>query len=223
MMKRFFATFVVLCRSALHHGGRFPHLLAGRGPARRADHPPSVATTPPAANPSAPKPASNRGRSPRTRRHPRRRWRRCRLRSMQLTQVQPRPARPAQAAAVRAGGHSIRPAVAEPADRQPRSRGSSEALTEKQQLQDKVDRLELQASQHTAVPADRRRANLQGAPTSKRRRRAEPFAANHSMPPRPGRLDNPPATPTIETVRARLMRPPVPPPSTYLPPEGGTI
>src|ERR1700733_9522095 len=147
MMKRFFAPFVVLMAGARLATAEIPDTYSPTNSA--AGRPPSVATTPPAANPQA-KTNSGGGKD--------RAFKTIKGGTQTLAQMQ------AALDELMKSNRDLldllkqQQSVLEDIqyDRRLQSRQIDnlesrleEALTEKQQLQDKVDRLELQASQHT--------------------------------------------------------------------------
>jgi hypothetical protein len=224
MMKRLFATFVVLTAGTRLAPAAIPDTYSPTN--STTDHPPSVVTTPPAANPSAPKPASTK---PPKSSH-------TTVSAQTMAQMQ------ASLDELTKSNHDLldllkqQQSVLEDIqyDRRLQSRQIDnlesrleEALTEKQQLQDKIDRLELEASQHTAAAPPTvatqtyREPDVQTTPQSGTIR-GKPF--NPPGPSASSSQSGPPATPTVETVRApdSTAPPPTeaPPPSTYLPPEG---
>jgi hypothetical protein len=100
-----------------------------------------------------------------------------------------------------------------------------EAMLERQQLQGKVDTLEAQASRpSTTAPAT---VAAQPEPDTQTTPQSGGIRGKGVVPPGPAPApSNPPATPTVETVRSPdANTPPAegavqPPPATYLPPEG---
>jgi len=222
MMKRLFATFVVLVAGARLATAAIPDTYSPTGTNSDTDHPPSVVTTPPAANPSAPKPASTKPKSTH-----------ATTSAQTLAQMQ------SSLDELTKSNHDLldllkqQQSVLEDIqyDRRLQSRQIDnlesrleEALTEKQQLQDKVDKLELEASQHTAVPTTvaaptYKEPDVQTTPQSGTVRGKGFVPPDPATSPPP---NNPPATPTIETVHSPDANTPSepPPPSTYLPPEG---
>jgi hypothetical protein len=215
MMKRLLATFVALAAGARLVPAEIPDTQQPPWTNSAAAHPPSVVTTPPAPKPASTRPAKSSHAS---------------ASAQTLAQMQ------SSLDELTKSNHDLldllkqQQSVLEDIqyDRRLQSRQIDnlesrleEALTEKQQLQDKVDRLELQASQHTAVPTTvaaqpYKEPDVQTTPQSGTVRGKGFLPPDPATSPAP---NNPPATPTIETVRAPDATVPTPP-STYLPPEG---
>jgi hypothetical protein len=229
MMKRLFATFVVLLAGARLTSAAIPDTYAPTGTSTGTDHPPSVVTTPPAATPQA-QPSSGGGKATAARTI---KGGHSASSTQTLAQMQ------TSLDELTKSNHDLldllkqQQSVLEDIqyDRRLQSRQIDnlesrleEALTEKQQLQVKVDKLELQATQHTSVASPTvaaqpyKEPDVQTTPQSGTVR-GKGFVVPGSAP----EPNAPPTAPTLETVKAPDATTPAsapPTPSTYLPPEG---